>query len=276
MGKMYYTEEETAEKLNISAEQLAQLAAEGKLQQYADGAKKMYKAGDVDALALAALAEGTGEIELTPADASGQSDIVDISEADKDAQRPGKADTVLTSQGISVFDDEDLEIGSGDPMAKTTIAPSTDDVASLEGVGSGSGLLDLTRESDDTSLGEVLEHIDVESVVPSSPPVVDVAEEAPPQAQTMVFEAPTLAQELDASTGAFTGLILAVCVIMLPAALAAMAVLLGETPSYLHSFQVNLGLWLLGGVVVAGLLTLAGYVIGKSAATRAAALQRGI
>lgn len=54
--------------------------------------------------------------------------------------------------GISVFDDEEIGIET-DPMGETQIAAS---VPELESVGSGSGLLDLTRESDDTSLGPEL------------------------------------------------------------------------------------------------------------------------
>ena len=277
MGKMYYTEAEAAEKLNISAEEIQQLVADGKLSEYADGAQKMYKAEDVEALALAALAEGAegaGEVELAPAGSTADGDVVTLSEADKDAQQAGKSDTVLTSEGISVFDDEDLEVGAGDPMAKTTITPGAGEDISLEGVGSGSGLLDLTRESDDTSLGEVLEHIDVESVIPSSPPV-ELAEEAAPEVEAVAPEVPMVAEELDAATGAFSGLIVAAGVVMLFASLAAMAVLLGEAPSYLYSLQNNLPLWLLAAVVVGGVLTLVGYFIGKTAATKAVGLQRG-
>ena len=56
--------------------------------------------------------------------------------------------------GVNVFGaDERPE--SVDPMAQTHITPPRDQI-SLEGVGSGSGLLDLTRETDDTSLGAAL------------------------------------------------------------------------------------------------------------------------
>ena len=45
-------------------------------------------------------------------------------------------------------------------MAQTAINAGIGDQVNLEGVGSGSGLLDLTRESDDTSLGaELLDEI---------------------------------------------------------------------------------------------------------------------
>ena len=68
---------------------------------------------------------------------------------------------------VNVFgDDEDA-----DPMAQTAIssAPSVADL-NLEAVGSGSGLLDLTRESDDTSLGaELLDEISPGKGRPSMP-----------------------------------------------------------------------------------------------------------
>jgi hypothetical protein len=65
------------------------------------------------------------------------------------------------STGISVFDAG--EVDEADPMAATIVTDagiSDDDDLSLDSVGSGSGLLDLTRESDDTSLGaELLDEI---------------------------------------------------------------------------------------------------------------------
>jgi hypothetical protein len=60
--------------------------------------------------------------------------------------------------GVNVFGDEDSP--RVDPMAQTSIGSGIQDQINLEGVGSGSGLLDLTRESDDTSLGaELLDEI---------------------------------------------------------------------------------------------------------------------
>jgi hypothetical protein len=59
--------------------------------------------------------------------------------------------------GITVFDVDDSQ--KVDPSAQTAINPSVQDQINLEGVGSGSGLLDLTRESDDTSLGAVFDEL---------------------------------------------------------------------------------------------------------------------
>jgi PAS domain S-box-containing protein len=81
--------------------------------------------------------------------------FVDQYDAAPEPKTPGKEDTVITAEGISIFDDEDLEIEAADPMAKTQIAPSLDDQVAIEGVGSGSGLLDLTRESDEIGRAHV-------------------------------------------------------------------------------------------------------------------------
>lgn len=62
-----------------------------------------------------------------------------------------------SGSGISVFSADEVE--HADPAAQTAISGAQGDV-NLEGIGSGSGLLDLTRESDDTSLGaELLDEI---------------------------------------------------------------------------------------------------------------------
>jgi hypothetical protein len=70
----------------------------------------------------------------------------------------GLSGTVGTRGGVNVFTADD-SVEHADPGAQTAITPGMDAV-NLEGVGSGSGLLDLTRESDDTSLGaELLDEI---------------------------------------------------------------------------------------------------------------------
>ncbi len=275
MGKMYYTQEEASEKLGLSPAELEKLVREGKLRVYADGARRMYKADEVNAIAAPAAGE-SGEIELTPADSTTSSDAVTLSEADKSAGPAGKEDTVITTEGISIFDDEELEIEAADPMAKTSIAPTTDESMTAEGVGSGSGLLDLTREPDDTSLGAVLEDISVESAVGSSAAVEAVAEvpgyEEP---EAAMVEAPTVVQEIDASAGAFSGIAIATCLVMLVMGAVALATMLRANPPYVETLQQNLPAFLAVAGVVAVILAVAGYFIGKSVADRAAAMQRG-
>jgi hypothetical protein len=65
-----------------------------------------------------------------------------------------------SQSGITIFEDDEV-----DPSAQTDIGGSGDQVA-LEGIGSGSGLLDLTQEPDDTSFGaETFDEIMPESSV---------------------------------------------------------------------------------------------------------------
>ena len=158
--KMYYSDEETAQKLGVPAERIAELVRDGKLRAFKDGARSMYRVDEVDALATSGQLGQEEEIELTPADTSSGS-VSGLAAADKPTSG-GKDDTVITAEGISIFDEEDLEIDNADPMAKTHVAMSLEEQVGIEGAGTGSGLLDLTRESDDTSLGAVLERIDTD------------------------------------------------------------------------------------------------------------------
>ena len=134
--KMYYSEEETAEKLGIPTEELTKYVRDQKLRLFKDGSRNMFKADEVDALA----AEGADEeIELSPADTN-DGDLVVLSDTDEQpATTASKEDTVITAEGISVFDEEDLEIEAADPMAETHVA--TEGVNAFEGAGGGSGLL---------------------------------------------------------------------------------------------------------------------------------------
>jgi excisionase family DNA binding protein len=175
MAKMFYSLEEAAQKLGVSEDKVKEMAGSGTLQQFRDRDKVMFKVEQVDKLAASGgggggdqpapsvVAPGLSDSASIPlADtAGGDTDAIDLNaavEADHDKPR-GQGTTSAT--GISVFDAD--EVQAADPLAQTVVsssAGSDDDELALESVGSGSGLLDLTRESDDTSLGaELLEEI---------------------------------------------------------------------------------------------------------------------
>ncbi len=271
--KMYYSEAEAIQKLGLTQQQLEGLVSEGKLRAYHDGAKRMFKSDEVGALAPAGADKG-GEVELTPAEESTE-DVITLSEAEEITAAPGKADTVITSEGISIFDEEDLEVAA-DPLAKTTIAPSMEDQISLEGVGSGSGLLDLTRESDDTSLGaEVLEHIDVESAIPSSAAAEGLATPSTlPETEPVFAETQAAVEQIDAGSGAFSGMIVAACLLMILMGAVVMATMLGAVPPYLETLQHNWPAFIAIAAVVTMILAGVGYFLGKSIADQTASLRR--
>lgn len=151
MAKMFYTLEEAAEKLGVDQSSIKEMASRNELQQFRDGDKLMFKRDQIDAKAGSGASDGP--IELAD---SGVSDAIDL-----------KADTGVPptenpneATGVSVFDAGEVDMV--DPMAQTMVTSASvdDEDLALESVGSGSGLLDLTRESDDTSLGaELLDEI---------------------------------------------------------------------------------------------------------------------
>ena len=270
--KMYLNEEEAAARLRITIEKLTDYARDGQLQQYQDGAKRVYRSEEVDKLAARFSMDDTGEIELAPADtASG--DAVSLSETEAPISEPGKEDTVITAEGISIFDDEDLEIEAADPMAKTQIAPSLEDQISLEGVGSGSGLLDLTRESDDTSLGaEVLDQIDMESGVAPS-----LGEEVAPAyapTQEAVIEAPVLVEAIDPGAGLFSGFVVGCCLVTLMLAMVMLSVMADRRFSLTEALKENMGPAVGGAAVDVIACGVIGLMLGKAAAARQVAIRR--
>lgn len=285
--KIYYTQEEAVLKLG-SVERLESLEAEQKIRVFRDGSKKMYKADEIDELAsevvfeeqLDLTPEDTGEIELIPADDTSDQSAIGLADTDLGTLGlAGKDDTVITSEGMSIFDDEDLEIDTANPMAKTGITPSMADQISLEGTGSGSGLLDLTRESDDTSLGaEVLDHIDMEGSLDTSlqgepagatasyAPVPDMVESSF-EAQPAVTAAPTAAVPVvavDPSVGFFSGLLVGCCLVAMLIGMVTLGGLRGIVPNFVEILNANL-LIVFGScaavVVISGVV---GLFIGKS------------
>ena len=163
MAKPFYSMEEICQTLGKSPDEIRQLVRDGVLREFRDAGKIFFKAEDVDQLAGGAKSD-TGEVLLEPAEetaespddgmpsltsSSGGTSIIGLEpiEEEETQEEEEKEDTVITASGIGVFDDDELEIDA-DPMAKTQITEgAVDDQVALESSGSGSGLLDLTRES---------------------------------------------------------------------------------------------------------------------------------
>jgi excisionase family DNA binding protein len=202
MAKMFYTLEEAAAKLGISEDQVKGMAEQGKLQQFRDREKVMFKREQVDELfgmartmKLEKPAKGNDDSDVLKLDDSGEhraskTDTIDLlGETEQHAKPVDKKSATAT--GISVFDADEVE--AADPMAQTQVTKNfavSDDELSLDSVGSGSGLLDLTRESDDTSLGavELLEDIAPSGGESSDAKMSSSAGSAMPGSSTGIFE----------------------------------------------------------------------------------------
>lgn len=182
MAKMFYTLEEAATRLHKSPDEVRKMSSSGQLQEFRDGDKLMFKVEQVDLLApdddLGADLSGipldssdsglgldladSGMGSLSLGDSGGGSGLgLDLGEDPAPSPsiggRSNPGDSAPGRSGISVFDVDDLD--QADPSAVTQVNDQggfgalLDDSASMETVGSGSGLMDLTREKDDTSLG---------------------------------------------------------------------------------------------------------------------------
>lgn len=324
--KQFYSIEEASAKLGKSADDLKGLVRDGTLREFRDAGKVFFKAEDIDKLAAKALptpADDTGEILLEAVgepeepgsggsgtgvpplvEKSGGTSIIGLEplgDENEGSRGPGgsrgpdasgsrgpgkkKGDTVITASGIGVFDEDELEIA--DPMAKTQITSGpVEDQISLEGAGSGSGLLDLAREADDTALGaDLLDEIypgeDVNAPAPTpaaqktaTPPAADAegsgAEEAPIEETSAgeAIPAVVFVQAGDPAEGMMTGLLVSAMLMLTLGGLVVGGLLQGFVPPFgkLLSDGVNFYYFLGGAVGVAGLSLGAGWFIGRSLA----------
>jgi hypothetical protein len=214
MAKMFYTLDETKAALGRSEDEIKELAREGKLREFRDGPRLMFKTDQVEHL-KADLAAGGDALQLAPdesdlglADPSSSASGISLADSATGSRTGTRAGGTgaggSTAAGAAAAEDTALAADLGlsgsvsgmpssgkvagsaagltgshgsragidaistdestekvDPSAQTSIAPGLNaDQVNIESVGSGSGLLDLTRESDDTSLGaELLDEI---------------------------------------------------------------------------------------------------------------------
>jgi len=177
MAKMFYTLEEVCSKLEKGEDEVRAMVQSGQIQEFRDRDKLMFKVEQIDL--LTAGDEDTSDVHIELDTAAGATDVPgesSIGLADShvatglidpgssaSASGLGLADSRESislsdsreGTGVSVFDTD--HGGDGD---KTTVGEAIEEDLGLDAVGSGSGLLDLTRESDDTSLGaELLEEV---------------------------------------------------------------------------------------------------------------------
>lgn len=305
MAKAFYSMEEVCNLLGKTQDEVKQLVQEGSLREFRDAGKVFFKAENVNKLSGASnSADGSGELMLEPASEkpAAEPDLPSLADSDgtsmigleplgddtpaREAPASGEKDTMISASGIGVFDDDELQIDA-DPMADTQITASPiGDRVSLEGTGSGSGLLDLTREADDTSLGaELLDEIYPGEDESAEAPVAAAAPEAAPEAaeEEKPEEAEAAEEEeaaapvavtaaapaaravaADPNEGLFSGLLVGSLILLVISGSVVAAVLQGFMPQY-AKFLSNQFWFFLGGAAAVPLLTLLiGWVIGRA------------
>jgi hypothetical protein len=338
MAKMFYTMEETKASLGRNEEDIKQLAREGRLREFRDGPRLMFKADQVEQLKGELGAGGGDAINIGPGGESGApiglvgdsragssigSGIALVDNAppgggkgdthvdiglsgslggsvggsvsgipspgrsgprDPGASHVGSGSGILnigsggsggSRAGITVFDVDDSQ--KVDPSAQTAINPSVQDQINLEGVGSGSGLLDLTRESDDTSLGAVFDELTPGARrTPSGHRAAPAAHAMETQAggdftvpearSRGTLAAPIYVEEADPMASALGGAALAVAGVLVFGGFILAGALRGLRPEILDKLQTDGLMW--GGIAIAAVLAFAagGFVFGKMGA----------
>ncbi len=147
MAKLFYTLDEAAAKLRMSPDQVKELVAGGRLQEFRDRDRLVFKVDQVDILAHGD-EEGAG-VPLSGGSASGEIALASESGSAMNLESPKE------QTGISIFDVDQTEEADPSAVTHVTESPVAPEIA-METASSGSGLLDLTREVDDTSLGQDL------------------------------------------------------------------------------------------------------------------------
>lgn len=178
MAKMFYSLEEAAKRLGKSEGDVRQMASRGEITEFRDGDRLIFKKDQIDLLSgdeesdaadmssMIPLADtgATPAIRSTPAsgkssEGSGAVSLESGSFGLDESGLPGSSGSGSSMSeppkersGVPVFDVDELE--SADPAAQTQLSEGGfEGGLNLDALGSGSGLMDLTRESDDTSLG---------------------------------------------------------------------------------------------------------------------------
>lgn len=313
----FYNAQQAAAKLMKSEDELRKLVRDGQLREFRDAKGAAYKADEVDRMAaeMSNSSSSTGEITLldTSAGAPAVVEKPKAAEKPKAPERPapsaksdssvfsldasaaepdsGKTDVFsLESAGesneekkggsgsgssISLLDDLENITIPADPMAETVVAAASEG----EGASGGSGLMDLARESDDTSLGAELydEPAEAEAVPAAEDSAAPVAAAAKIRAtaQDEYYVAPSAGYEVsDPMMPAFMATSVVGLAALLVAGMAVAAGVMGSWPSVLDMLYRNLLYYVLGAVVATGAAFGVGFMISRQAEARRNTLSR--
>lgn len=143
---MFYTLEEAAAKLGKTADEVRQMASSGQLPEFRDRDRLMFKVEHVDLISGAGKKD---DDDIIPLADSGELEPVSLSSSGS-ASAIG-LESPKEQTGISIFDADATEEADPSAVTRITNAPAKMDDPGRSG--SGSGLLDMTRDVDDTSLG---------------------------------------------------------------------------------------------------------------------------
>lgn len=273
MAKSFYTLEETAAKLKKSAAEVNAIADTGRLQRVMHEGQPKFRVEQVDLLANVMGDGGSPRLDDSqgPIGLADSSSGTAIGAASPGGRRAANEDSVL---GLA-----DTTLGKAPSLADSSERTGVSALGNrggdaveigLETVGSGSGLLDLTRESEETALGaELIDQVySNESGEPAAGTsglfeAVNASPSygaAPAAATGMV-----MAEAYDGAwSGVGVGLMVAAAVGLVVAGLIALSVVFGAGSGVAANFSSNLLAW--GGSLagIAAVFGLVGFFVGRA------------
>jgi hypothetical protein len=299
MAGMFYSLKEVVQKLGKTEDEVKEIVKAGRLREFRDGPNLLFKVDEVESLlsdtgimaekGAAAAGQKTDEEEIllvsdTP-EAPEESEATALSKTPAAESELSDADTMMANEGVDVLGETDRDYKLSDDTKGETqaaaeeveLAASGSDEASLaeiegdvslDSFGSGSGLLDLSLQADDTSLGGILDEIytsegkvaaGAEAGEAGSPADVAVeAEQMFPESAQPSMEAAVMAQAYVEPAPDTTSNILGVMLflpllVVIYTAIVAVAGFSGTMPVILKSVQEMIWYIMAGAAVVAGI-----------------------
>ncbi|MSR41327.1 MAG: hypothetical protein EXS10_05420 [Phycisphaerales bacterium] len=276
MSKMFYSLSEAAQKLGKSEAAVLSMSDKGLIQKNMHEGQVKFRVEQIDLLAdgepvlgktggpigLADSGSGSPINVSTPTSSSSLLEESSIGLADTGAagSSMGKRSLANEDSGVSIFSS-----GKGGARGGVEIG--------LESVGSGSGLLDLTRESEETALGAEL----IEGVYGS-----DAANDLPPPGASGIFEpvggsgsfgggmqgGATFQPAIEIYDGAWSGvgigLMTAAVVGLVCVAVSALAIGTGGSSQLATFFAENMLVWVGGLAGVTAVFGVLGFFLGRA------------
>jgi hypothetical protein len=182
MAGMFYSIKEVSEKLGKSEDEVRQIVKSGRLREFRDGPNLLFKVDEVNSLLSdTSFTAGSKPAEKPAEPKSEEAEEILLAPETTESPLPEKAtddelmltdaDTQIVDEGIKVLGDttsvgekgsdetfKGLDETPASPGKEASLEEIEKDV-SLDTFGSGSGLLDLSLQADDTSLGGILDEI---------------------------------------------------------------------------------------------------------------------
>lgn len=276
MAKSFYTLEEAAAKLKKSAAEVNSIADTGRLQRVMHEGQQKFRVEQVDILASFMNEGGVPRLD----DSQGPIGLADSASGSAiGAAPPPSGRRPAAKNEDSVLGLSDTALGKTPSLIDSSERTGVSAVGNrnsgdaveigLETVGSGSGLLDLTRESEETALGaELIDQVyssESGDAASGASGLFEAVNAAPAFGAPAPMTGMVVAEAYDGAwSGVGVGLMVAALVGLVFAGLIALSVVFGGSSGIASSFSGNVLAW--GGSLagIAAVFGLVGFFVGRA------------